>query len=224
MVVSDVDDIFVPLPDDLRVNLSESRTVVESFLDSLPSMFQDSMNVESAFGPALKAAYMVMVCWSSTLTICLPIENALFCLSDMALSYYIFPVWNTLLTWPSFTCLQNQLGGKLLIFQNTLPSIGAGRLRLRGDDLKVYGTDKEHSLRVAEDPFYKQMAADFTKYQIGINVYAFSDKYTDIASLGMSYSRANINVHCWHWVFVTYSLIDINVFFLNIAIIGQGTI
>lgn len=138
MVVSDVDDIFVPLPDDLRVNLSESRTVVESFLDSLPSMFQDSMNVESAFGPALKAAYMVM----------------------------------------------NQLGGKLLIFQNTLPSIGAGRLRLRGDDLKVYGTDKEHSLRVAEDPFYKQMAADFTKYQIGINVYAFSDKYTDIASLG----------------------------------------
>lgn len=138
MVVSDVDDIFVPLPDDLLVNLSESRTVVESFLDSLPSMFQDTMNVESAFGPALKAAFMVM----------------------------------------------SQLGGKLLIFQNSLPSIGVGRLRLRGDDPRVYGTDKEHSLRVAEDPFYKQMAADFTKYQIGVNVYAFSDKYTDIASLG----------------------------------------
>ncbi|CAO2825832.1 unnamed protein product [Amaranthus hypochondriacus] len=138
MVVSDVDDIFVPLPDDLLVNLSESRNVVESFLDSLPSMFQDTMNVESAFGPALKAALLVM----------------------------------------------SQLGGKLLIFQNTLPSIGVGRLRLRGDDIRVYGTDKEHSLRVAEDPFYKQMAADFTKYQIGINVYAFSDKYTDIASLG----------------------------------------
>ncbi|KAA3472562.1 protein transport protein Sec24-like [Gossypium australe] len=28
------------------------------------------------------------------------------------------------------------------------------------------------------------MAADLTKYQIGVNVYAFSDKYTDIASLG----------------------------------------
>ncbi|XP_021738849.1 protein transport protein Sec24-like At3g07100 [Chenopodium quinoa] len=138
MVVSDVDDIFVPLPDDLLVNLSESRNVVESFLDSLPSMFQDTMNVESAFGPALKAAYMVM----------------------------------------------NQLGGKLLIFQNTLPSIGVGRLRLRGEDPRVYGTDKEASLRVPEDPFYKQMAADCTKYQIGVNVYAFSDKYTDIASLG----------------------------------------
>lgn len=63
MVVSDLDDIFVPLPDDLLVNLSESRSVVEAFLDSLPSMFQDNMNVESAFGPALKAAFMVMVCF-----------------------------------------------------------------------------------------------------------------------------------------------------------------
>ncbi|KAL1832802.1 hypothetical protein DCAR_0102826 [Daucus carota subsp. sativus] len=138
MVVSDLEDIFVPLPDDLLVNLSESRSVVDAFLDSLPSMFQDNVNVESAFGPALKAAYMIM----------------------------------------------NQLGGKLLIFQNTLPSLGVGRLRLRGDDLRAYGTDKEHALRTPEDPFYKQMAAEFTKYQIAVNIYAFSDKYTDIASIG----------------------------------------
>ncbi|OVA19902.1 zinc finger protein [Macleaya cordata] len=138
MVVSDLDDIFLPLPDDLLVNLSESRTVVDAFLDSLPSMFQDNVNVESAFGPALQAACLVM----------------------------------------------SQLGGKLLIFQTTLPSLGVGRLRLRGDDLRIYGTDKEHELRKPEDPFYKQMAADLTKFQIGVNVYAFSDKYTDIASLG----------------------------------------
>ncbi|MBA0861631.1 hypothetical protein Goshw_029833 [Gossypium schwendimanii] len=138
MVVSDLDDIFVPLPDDLLVNLSESRNVVETFLDSLPSMFQDNVNVESAFGPAVKAAFMVM----------------------------------------------SQLGGKLLIFQNTLPSLGVGRLKLRGDDRRAYGTDKEHLLRLPEGSFYKQMAADLTKYQIGVNVYAFSDKYTDIASLG----------------------------------------
>ena len=74
MVISDVDDVFVPLPDDLLVNLSESRNVVDSFLDSLPTMFQDTMNVESAFGPALKAALLVMVCDVShvneTSTIC----------------------------------------------------------------------------------------------------------------------------------------------------------
>ncbi|GLJ20808.1 hypothetical protein SUGI_0379320 [Cryptomeria japonica] len=138
MVVADLDDPFVPLPDDLLVNLSESRHVVEALLDSLPSMFAENINVESAFGPALKAAFMVM----------------------------------------------SQLGGKLLIFQSTLPSLGVGRLKLRGDDPRIYGTDKEHTIRNAEDPFYKQMAADLTKYQVGVNLYAFSDKYTDIASLG----------------------------------------
>ncbi|ONK66293.1 uncharacterized protein A4U43_C06F6200 [Asparagus officinalis] len=138
MVVADLDDIFLPLPDDLLVNLSDSRHVVDAFLDSLPSMFQGNTNPESAFGPALKAAFMIM----------------------------------------------SQLGGKLLVFQSTLPSLGIGRLRLRGDDLRVYGTDKEHILRVPEDPFYKQMAAEFTKNQIAVDIYAFSDKYSDIASLG----------------------------------------
>ena len=68
MVVSDLDDIFVPLPDDLLVNLSESRNVVEAFLDSLPPMFQNNVNVESAFGPALKAAYMVMVSYCAAMS------------------------------------------------------------------------------------------------------------------------------------------------------------
>jgi len=61
IVVADLDDIFLPLPDDLLVNLSDSRHVVDAFLDSLPNMFQDNTNVESAFGPALRAAFMVMV-------------------------------------------------------------------------------------------------------------------------------------------------------------------
>lgn len=84
----------------------------------------------------------------------------------------------------SILSMQSQLGGKLLIFQNSLPSLGVGGLKLRGDDSRVYGTDKEHGLRLPEDPFYKQMAAEFSKYQISANVYAFSDKYTDVASLG----------------------------------------
>ncbi|KAL2613081.1 hypothetical protein R1flu_024773 [Riccia fluitans] len=138
MVVAELDDPFLPMPDDLLVNLSESRTVVEAMLDSLPAMFQNNLNVESALGPALKAAFMVM----------------------------------------------SQLGGKLLVFQSTLPSLGVGRLKLRGEDPRIYGTDKEYSLRVTEEQFYKQMAADFSKYQIAVNVYAFAAKYTDLASLG----------------------------------------
>ncbi|RRT82994.1 hypothetical protein B296_00010393 [Ensete ventricosum] len=69
--------------------------------------------------------------------------------------------------------------------KSALPSLGVGRLRLRGDDLRVYGTDKEHTLRLPEDPFYKQMAAEFTETQIAVDIYAFSEKYSDIASLGV---------------------------------------
>ena len=61
MVVADLEDPFLPLPEDLLVNLSESRTVVEALLDSLPSMFENNLNIESALGPALKATFMVMV-------------------------------------------------------------------------------------------------------------------------------------------------------------------
>jgi protein transport protein SEC24 len=80
--------------------------------------------------------------------------------------------------------LQSQLGGKLLVFQSTLPSLGVGRLKLRGDDPRIYGTEKEYLLRGSEEQFYKHMAADFSKYQIGVNIYAFGDRYTDLASLG----------------------------------------
>lgn len=139
MVVADLDDPFLPLPDDLLVNLSESRSVVDTLLDSLPSMFENNVNIESALGPALKATFMVM----------------------------------------------SQLGGKLLLFQSTLPSLGLGRLKLRGDNPRIYGTDKEHLLRGTEEQFYKQMAADFSKYQIAVNIYAFGERYTDIASLGV---------------------------------------
>eukprot|EP00547_Thalassionema_nitzschioides_P004459 CAMPEP_0194202452 /NCGR_PEP_ID=MMETSP0156-20130528/2463_1 /TAXON_ID=33649 /ORGANISM="Thalassionema nitzschioides, Strain L26-B" /LENGTH=1220 /DNA_ID=CAMNT_0038927941 /DNA_START=99 /DNA_END=3761 /DNA_ORIENTATION=+ len=61
MVVSDLKELFVPLPDHLLVNLKESRSVVESFLDSLPDMFTKNPVVSlSCLGPALKAAFTVM--------------------------------------------------------------------------------------------------------------------------------------------------------------------
>ncbi|KAH0972482.1 hypothetical protein GBA52_024638 [Prunus armeniaca] len=66
-------------------------------------------------------------------------------------------------------CVTGRFGiliGVLHARKNTLPSLGVGRLKLCGDDHCVYGTDKDHPLRPPEDPFYKQMAAEFTKFQI----------------------------------------------------------
>lgn len=61
LVVSDLKELFVPLPDNLLVNLAESRSVVDAFLDSLPDMFAKNPVVsQSCLGPALKAAFTVM--------------------------------------------------------------------------------------------------------------------------------------------------------------------
>ncbi|KAL6066051.1 Protein transport protein Sec24B [Balamuthia mandrillaris] len=60
LVVSDIEDVFLPLPDDMLVNLKESREVVDSLLARLPSMHANTNNVESALGPALKAVWNIM--------------------------------------------------------------------------------------------------------------------------------------------------------------------
>lgn len=61
LVVSSLRELFVPLPDNLLVNLHESRSVVDSFLDSLPEMFvKNPVPGQSCLGPALKAAFTVM--------------------------------------------------------------------------------------------------------------------------------------------------------------------
>ena len=59
LVVADLKELFVPAPDDLLVNLKDSRDVVESFLDNLPTMFAKNMSTQACLGPALKAAFTV---------------------------------------------------------------------------------------------------------------------------------------------------------------------
>ena len=61
MVVSDIDDIFLPKPTDLLVNLTECRAGLESLLGRINDMFKDNHTVGSALGPALNAAFKLMV-------------------------------------------------------------------------------------------------------------------------------------------------------------------
>ena len=44
-VVADIEETFLPLPDDLLVNLEGSRAVVDALLDSLPQMFAGNRTV-----------------------------------------------------------------------------------------------------------------------------------------------------------------------------------
>ncbi|TPX48602.1 hypothetical protein SeMB42_g02938 [Synchytrium endobioticum] len=56
LVVSDLEDVFLPQPDDLLVNLTECRQIVETLLKRIPEMFASTQNVQNALGPALQAA------------------------------------------------------------------------------------------------------------------------------------------------------------------------
>ncbi|KAI0918689.1 COPII subunit, variant 2 [Taiwanofungus camphoratus] len=60
LVVSDIDDVFLPKPTDLLVNLSESRASLEALLGRLSDMFQDNHTIGSALGPALQAGFKLM--------------------------------------------------------------------------------------------------------------------------------------------------------------------
>ena len=54
MVVTELEEPFLPLPDDLLVNLGESRVVLDALLDSLPATFASNSVVDCATGPALQ--------------------------------------------------------------------------------------------------------------------------------------------------------------------------
>lgn len=70
----------------------------------------------------------------------------------------------------------------MCVFQSSLPSMGAGRLKHR-ENPRIYGTDKEHTMFSPEEAFYKNKAVEFTKQQICVDLFLFSHQYTDVATL-----------------------------------------
>jgi protein transport protein SEC24 len=136
LVVSDINDIILPLPEDILVSVHESRKVIDALLDSLPAMFAGNQAVNSCTGPALTAAKRMC----------------------------------------------QHLGGKLLLFQCSLPTMGEGTLKAR-DNPRLLGTDKEHTLLQAEESWYKTNAVDLSSKQICVDCFLFSAHYTDLATI-----------------------------------------
>ncbi|XP_060635094.2 protein transport protein Sec24B isoform X2 [Anolis sagrei] len=60
LIVSEIDDVFLPTPDSLLVNLHESKELIKDLLNALPNMFTNTRETHSALGPALQAAYKLM--------------------------------------------------------------------------------------------------------------------------------------------------------------------
>ncbi|KAK0386935.1 hypothetical protein NLU13_5248 [Sarocladium strictum] len=60
LVVSDLEEPFLPVPHDLLVPLSESRQSIEKFLQRLPEMFQNNQSNGSCMGSALRAGHKLI--------------------------------------------------------------------------------------------------------------------------------------------------------------------
>lgn len=60
MVVSDLEEPFVPTQSDLLVSLIDCRANIERFLSNIQTMFQDTRNDSSAMGSALRTGHTIL--------------------------------------------------------------------------------------------------------------------------------------------------------------------
>jgi len=75
MIYPDLEDLTLPLPDNLMINLSENKESVQLFLQTLPSLFAETYETDSALGTALNAGFQLLKQTGGRLTImqtCLP--------------------------------------------------------------------------------------------------------------------------------------------------------
>ncbi|KAI8871996.1 hypothetical protein GQ42DRAFT_120009 [Ramicandelaber brevisporus] len=76
------------------------------------------------------------------------------------------------------------LGGKLTIFQSSMPSYGPGSLNMR-DDPKLHGTEKERELyKSAGEGFYVNMAEECVNIGLSVTLYMFPSSFIDVATIG----------------------------------------
>ncbi|CAM8891355.1 unnamed protein product [Rhodiola kirilowii] len=142
LIVPDIQDVYTPLETDVIVPLSEYRQHVELLLESIPTMFQDSKTADSAFGAAIKAAFLAM----------------------------------------------KSTGGKLLVFQSVLPSVGIGALSAReaeGRSNSSAGEKEAHKLLQPADKTLKTMAIEFAEYQVCVDIFLTTQSYVDISSISV---------------------------------------
>ncbi|KAG9304124.1 hypothetical protein G9A89_019686 [Geosiphon pyriformis] len=78
----------------------------------------------------------------------------------------------------------SETGGKVMIFQTSLPISGPGAIRHR-DDGKLYNSEKERSLFGPQDGYYKSIAVDCVDSGISIDLFLFPMAYIDVATIGL---------------------------------------
>jgi|TARA_B110000305_G_scaffold229352_1_gene280261 protein transport protein SEC24 len=88
------------------------------------------------------------------------------------------------------------IGGKMMIFNSTLPSLGDGQLKPR-ENPRIMGTPEEFKLLKPETTWYKDTAVEFSRAQIAVDLFLFPQSFTDVASLGELPKQTSGTLHTY---------------------------
>lgn len=137
LCVGEIDDMFLPCSPDgnLLVSTQNSKLLINQLLENLPGMFQNTMEVSSCLGSALRTGAMML----------------------------------------------KTSGGKIICFQNSLPSLAPGELKPRMN-LEIIGTDRERELYKSQSNYYERFAENCAQLKIGVDLFLLSESYLDVAS------------------------------------------
>lgn len=171
MVVSDVDDVFLPTNEDLLVNYEERKPVIEQLLQNLPEIHSSENNYAeddtySALGSALQIANKLM----------------------------------------------QQYGGRISVFQQSIPCIGPGKLAKREDPNTRASANVSNAMLNPATDYYKKMALDCSANQIAIDFFFLNSQYIDIATLSCASRFSAGDVHHYPNLHVKHNPMEVERF------------
>lgn len=74
------------------------------------------------------------------------------------------------------------IGGKVLAFLSSMPTIGPGMLKAR-EDVKQYETENEKNMLVPAHLHYRDLALRFSNDQVSVDLFVTSHTYVDLATV-----------------------------------------
>ncbi|KAI6019871.1 hypothetical protein F5J12DRAFT_968057 [Pisolithus orientalis] len=80
------------------------------------------------------------------------------------------------------------MGGHVVVFQSTMPTVGPGALDPLTDETGVYSTEKETTLFLPRDRVWRDVAEECAEEGIGISMFLGMSKTIDIGSIGIASS------------------------------------
>ena len=78
--------------------------------------------------------------------------------------------------------VMQKTGGKIIMFQTQLPTVGVGALQSR-EVLAHYATPKEQELYIPQTDFYQKLASQAASNAISVDLFNCAYTYTDLASI-----------------------------------------